>query len=169
MKSLISILLCLLIGNAILAQTTMPPEHDPHEGTWIQWPHNNLFGWWYQDEVSSTFIEMSDALQEGEMVHIVAYDSLEINVIQQQLSNANVPLTNIDFFVQPNDDVWVRDNGPMFVYDADNNLKVLDWGFNGWGDDAPFDQCDDIPQAVGEWMDVPVVDLNAVVLEGGAI
>ena len=39
----------------------------------------------------------------------------------------------IDFFIAPTDDVWTRDTGPIFVYDNDKNLKILDPGFNGWG------------------------------------
>lgn len=146
-----------------------PAETAPHEGTWLQWPHNNLYGPWYQDDVEPTWIAMTNALQSGEKVHIVAYDADELAHIQEVLSNADVPLTNVDFFIFPTDDVWVRDNGPMFVYDTNNNLTVLDWGFNGWGHDTPYTLCDAVPPLVGNALNLPIVDLSAMVLEGGAI
>ncbi|MFT6245884.1 MAG: agmatine deiminase [Crocinitomicaceae bacterium] len=71
--------------------------------------------------------------------------------------------------MHPTDDVWSRDNGAMFVYDQNDDLTIIDWGFNGWGFDTPYSNCDLIPQSVGSDIGVPVIDLNGVVLEGGAI
>lgn len=78
-------------------------------------------------------------------------------------------MTNVDFYIHENDDVWVRDNGPMFVYNANNDLTILDWGFNGWGNDTPYSKCDVIPTSLSNDLTLPVVDLNVMVLEGGAI
>jgi len=155
--------------NAQTIQYTMPEETQEHEGTWIQWPHNYLYGPWYKDDVTPTFISMTNALQSGENVHIIAYDSTELAEIITALSNESVPLTNIDFFIYQTDDVWSRDNGPMFVYDDSNNLTILDWGFNGWGFDAPYSNCDIIPQSVSIDIGIPRIDLGGMVLEGGAI
>lgn len=150
-------------------QYTMPEETALHEGTWIQWPHNFLYGPWYRVDVEPTFISMTNALQSGEKVHIIAYNNAELSHIIAALNNAGVPLTNIDFFVHPTDDVWSRDNGPMFVFDTSQNLTILDWGFNGWGFDTPYSNCDVIPQSVSTDIGIPRIDLNAMVLEGGAI
>ncbi|MBR9923012.1 MAG: T9SS type A sorting domain-containing protein [Bacteroidetes bacterium] len=158
-----------LSAKAQTIQYIMPEETTQHEGTWIQWPHNYLYGPWYREDVSPTFVSMTDALQTGEKVYIIAYDITELTFIQSQLDNANVPLTNIEFFIQETDDVWSRDNGPMFVYDLDDKLAILDWGFNGWGEDTPYEKCDVIPEKVSQEMDIPRIDLSSVVLEGGAI
>ena len=45
----------------------------------------------------------------------------------------------------------------------------MDWGFNGWGGDTPFALDDDVPIVTAEQLNLPLIDLNAVVLEGGAI
>lgn len=95
----------------------------------VQWLHNNLYGPFYRDDLKTTFVEMTRELVKGENVHIVAYDNSEQNYITQTLSNAGVDLTNVDFVIRPNDDCWVRDNGPIFVYD-DNNELVIQW--LGW-------------------------------------
>ena len=155
--------------NAQTIKYTMPEETEEHEGTWIQWPHNYLYGPWYKDDVTPTFVGMTDALQSGETVHIIAYDSTELSGIVSTLTNANVPFTNLEFYIFKTDDVWSRDNGPMFVYDQEENLAILDWGFNGWGGDTPYSLCDVIPESISEEIDIPRVDLSGMVLEGGAI
>ncbi len=161
--------ICSMIASAQTVEYTMPEEIEQHEGTWLQWPHNNLYGPWYIDDVEPTFIAMANSLQSGEKVHIIVTDNTELSRITNVLNNASVPMTNIDFYVYPTDDVWSRDNGPMFVYDQNNELAIIDWGFNGWGQDAPFSNCEIIPQSIGNALSVPVIDLNSVVLEGGAI
>ena len=148
---------------------SMPEEIEEHEGTWLQWPHNNLYGPWFIDDVEPTFIAMTSALQSSENVHIVTTDSIELTRVINVLNGASIPMGNIDFYVHPTDDVWSRDNGPMFVYSQSDELTIIDWGFNGWGLDTPYSNCDIIPQSIGSDISIPVVDLNSVVLEGGAI
>ena len=55
----------------------------------------------------------------------------------------------------PNDDFWVRDNGPVFVYDQDSVLHITDWAFNGWGNDTPFELCDEVPNLIANELDIP--------------
>ncbi len=69
----------------------MPEETEPHEGTWIQWPHNHLYGPYYQDDVSPTFVAMTDALQQGEVVHIIAYNNLEQTYITNAFPKKIIP------------------------------------------------------------------------------
>ena len=164
-------LIALLFPFIVFAQVEyfMPEEIEEHEGTWLQWPHNNLYGPWFIEDVEPTFILMTSALQSSESVHIVATDSIELMRIMNVLNGASIPMENIDFFVHPTDDVWIRDNGPMFVYSQSDELTIIDWGFNGWGLDTPYANCDLIPQSIGSDINVPVLDVNGVVLEGGAI
>lgn len=146
----------------------MPLEELPHEGTWLQWPHNYTYGTGAED-VESSWVEMTSALSAGERVHIVAYNDFEVIHISTLLEIANVDMAQVDFLVCPTDDFWVRDNGPIFVEDAQGDWAILNWGFNGWGGDAPYSLDDDVPLLAGNALGLPVVDLSAVVLEGGAI
>ncbi len=170
--SVVALVIVSFFCQPTLAQTilyTMPEETEEHEGTWLQWPHNHLYGPYYRDDVEPTWIAMTNALQSREKVHIIAYDAAEQSHIISVLTSAAVPLGNVDFFVHETDDVWIRDNGPMFVYDQNDELIILDWGFNGWGGDTPYSLCDVIPQGVSMDLSLPRVDLGAMVLEGGAI
>lgn len=171
MKNLINCLfafLLLLSPWPLFSQYTMPIETAEHEGTWLQWPHNYLYGPFYRDDLRVTFVQMTRELIKGENVHIIAYDEVERDYIINLLNSQDIPLDKIDFYLYPTDDCWVRDNGPIFVYDESNALHIVDWGFNGWGNDTPYELCDVIPQTVGNILSMPVLDVSAVVLEGGA-
>jgi agmatine deiminase len=148
---------------------TMPEETAEHEGTWLQWPHNYTYGPGYRGDVEHTWIEMTRGLIKGENVHIIAYNKQEKTHIINVLTKAGVSLNRVDFYLYQTDDFWVRDNGPVFVYDEDNNLVITDWGFNGWGEKMPYAKCDIIPNKISSDVGIARLDLSSVVLEGGAI
>ena len=63
-------------------------------------------------------------------MRIIVYDEEYKKHVQKLFHN----LSNIELFVYPTDDVWVRDNGPIFAFDkSTNELVIQHWGFNGWG------------------------------------
>ena len=163
MKKLLFLFIFLPLLNFAQIQYTMPSEEDQHEGTWLQWPHNFTYPPWHQEDNEPAFIEMVAALETGENVHIIVYDTNEQIHVQQVLSAASVPLTNVDFYIHPNDDYWTRDNGPIFVYDNNNNLIILDFGFNGWGGDAPYALDNQIPTLIANDLNHPYVDLDGFV------
>ena len=169
MKKMLFLLIFLPLLNFAQIQYTMPFADVTHEGTWLQWPHNFTYPPWFQEDNEPAFIQMVAALEPGENVHIVVYDLNEKNHVQQVLIAASVPLTNVNFYIHPNDDCWVRDNGPFFVYDNNNNLTILDFGFNGWGGDAPYALDNQIPTLIANDLSLPYVDIDDFVLEGGAI
>jgi len=169
MKQFVLILLFPLLSFSQTIQYTMPFEDAEHEGTWLQWPHDNTYGNGWKSENEPAFIEMVANLESGENVHIIVYDASEQLDVEQTLTNASISLTNVDFYIHQNDDYWVRDNGPIFVYDNNNNLAILDFDFNGWGNDAPYALCNQIPSLIATDLNIPVVDLSDMVFEGGAI
>ncbi|MDH6372636.1 agmatine deiminase [Paenibacillus sp. PastF-3] len=147
---------------------TMPDESSKHEGTWLQWPHNFTYGKDYRDKVEPIWIEMTDALSDGENIHIIAFDKYEKNYIYDLLYDEGIDMDKIDFYIVPTDDVWARDTAPIFVYDKDNNIKLMDWGFNGWGKKTPYKNDALISKRLSKQLGTETIDLNDVVLEGGA-
>lgn len=156
-------------GSAQAQSGYMPDETARHEGTWLQWPHANTYGRSYRDRLEPTWLAMTKALVTGENVHIIVYDAAEQSRVRSKLSAAGIPLTRISFLIRQTDDVWVRDNGPVFVYGENNRLTITDWGFNGWGFDTAYRKDDGVPATVEASLGLPRVDLNDIVLEGGAI
>jgi agmatine/peptidylarginine deiminase len=39
--------------------------------------------------------------------------------------------------VYPTDDLWICDNGAVFVFDKKENLTIVNWNFNGRGNRHP--------------------------------
>lgn len=167
----IFLLLIFVNLNFCMSQTYIfPEESGQHEGTWLQWPHQYQFGTTYRNRLDATWVAMTNALQTNEKVHIIAYDNTEKTRIIGLLNAASVPLTNIDFKIYPTDDVWVRDNGPIFVKNSSNQIVIQDWGFNGWGGKFNFSNCNQIPTKIGTDLGIPVVNLNSVMVnEGGSV
>ncbi len=149
---------------------TMPEESLPHEGTWLQWGHQYQYGVTYRDRLDATWVAMTKELVTSEKVHIIAYDNTEKLRIISLLNSASVPMTNIDFKIYQTDDVWVRDNGPIYVRDKNGQLVIEDWGFNGWGNKTQFTNCNAIPSKIATDQSITKIDLNAVMTnEGGAV
>jgi len=157
---------------------TMPDESGPHEGTWLQWPHQYQYGIAYRNSLDPTWVAMTQELITSEKVHIIAYNQTEKDRILALLNIASIPLANVDFKIYKTDDVWVRDNGPIYAKDKNGNLVIQDWGFNGWGNkiDAKSGlliqsaNCNTIPQQIAADQGKTAVDINNIMTnEGGSI
>ena len=108
------------------------------------------------------------ALHTGERVHIVVYNHHEKTRVAQTLHNRGCDMTKIDFFVWQYEDVWIRDNGPIFVFDDKHQLNVTDWGFNGWGGRFKYQQSDKIPKKVADALGLPCTTIP-MINEGGSV
>jgi agmatine deiminase len=147
----------------------MPAEEEEHEGTWLTWPHN--YGWdsRHVQRYETMYVEIAKALHNGEKVHIIAYDATEQTRVSTLLRGRGLNMTKIDFLVAKTDDVWARDNGPIFAYDRQTNaLVVQDWRFNGWGNKADYWLDNAIPGHVSRSLaGMQLVNVN-MVNEGGS-
>jgi agmatine deiminase len=170
-RFLVSVLFLLMAERNFMAQTyTMPDETTTHEGTWLQWPHQYQYGETYRNRLDPTWVAMTAALVTSEKVHIIAYDATEQTRITNLLTTASVSMTNVDFRLFQTDDVWVRDNGPIFVKNASNQLMIQDWGFNAWGGKFQSAKCNPIPTSIGAALGIPVINLNSTMVnEGGSV
>jgi agmatine deiminase len=89
----------------------------------------------------------------------------------QHLTEANVKLDQVQFFMHPTNDAWCRDHGPAFLVNPTANHKkiIVDWGYNAWGEKyPPYDLDDNIPTLIGDHYDIPVV-YPGIVMEGGSV
>lgn len=146
---------------------TMPAEWEQHEGTWLQWPYERRLSG-YERELERIWLAMVIILQEHENVHIIVCDEQHKRHVKNQLEYYQIGLKNIDFFIIPTNDVWVRDNGPIFVLDEMNNLTLTDWEFNGWGGRFEYQMDNQVPTMIGKDCKMPVIK-PPMVLEGGAV
>ena len=127
----------------------MPAEWEPHQGTWLIWPHNDTHEG-SQLHLEHLWLVMTQVLQAGEIVHIVVPDDPRLEHLQHQLRFFNIPDKNIDIHIISNDDVWARDCGPIFLVNEEGKLIVTSWNFNGWGERFPYKKDRLIPKRVAE-------------------
>ncbi len=67
------------------------------------------------------------------------------------------------------DDSWVRDTGPIYVFDDDGSRVATDWSFNSWGGKFhPFDDDELAARRFAELRGDPVRSLE-MIFEGGSI
>jgi len=145
----------------------MPAEWEPHEGTWLQWPQDKVYRG-YELKLERIWLSMVEALHDHENVHLIVSSERQLDHVASQLLYHNIGLKNVDFNITPTNDVWARDNGPIFVVTEDGDIAITNWVFNGWGDRFPYDLDDKVPAAIGKELNIPVFDVP-MVLEAGAV
>ncbi|WP_152392951.1 agmatine deiminase family protein [Paenibacillus guangzhouensis] len=147
----------------------MPAEWEEHEGTWLQWPHDKTHrGEGYKAKLHDIWITMAKELHYGEYLHIVVCNEVEKEYVQSKLYEAKVNLEKIDFLILETDDIWIRDNGPIFVKNREGNLSLTHWIFNGWRNKYPYTNDALVPYQISKKYMIPKVEVS-VCLEGGGI
>jgi agmatine deiminase len=145
----------------------MPAEWEPHEGTWLQWPQDRVYPG-YELKLEGIWLAMVRALHQHENVHLIVAGERQQDHVASQLAYFGIGLENVHFYIIPTNDVWARDNGPIFVLGPDGQVAITDWEFNGWGQRFDFDLDNLVPAAIGEQRSIPVLT-PGMVLEGGAV
>ena len=162
----------------------MPAEWEPHDSTWFTWPHNeetfpeHLFA--AQKTIAKCIREIVKPRNQHvqERADVVVRNENEVAKAKKLLEFLGTDLSNIKFHCIPNNDVWIRDYGPIFVsQEAPNeSSKLLGvcFQFDAWGGKAEeyygetANVDNQIGRAICDLIDVPSVDVDRV-LEGGAI
>jgi agmatine deiminase len=151
----------------------MPAEWEPHEATWIAWPHERADWPGKFGPIPWVYTEIVWQLHQSERVCILVDDDAMQLQARRRLKKRGVDLRRVDLHILPTDRVWVRDSGAIFVRNQQGELAATDWLFNAW---AKYDNWtrDDLVAArmaevagVPSWQ--PVFQGKRVVLEGGAI
>lgn len=145
----------------------MPAEWEKHEGTWLQWPYDRRLPG-YEMELERIWLTMVNILHEHENVHIIVCDKEHKKHVEGQLKYYQIGPKNIDITIIPTNDVWARDNGPIFVLDESGILAITDWKFNGWGEKYEYQMDNKVPAIIGQNCSIPVIK-PPLVLEGGAV
>jgi agmatine deiminase len=145
----------------------MPAEWEKHEGTWLQWPQNKIYTR-YELKLEGIWLTMVDALHKNENVHLIVAHEQQRDHVAKQLQYHGIGLKNIDFHLIDTDDVWARDNGPIFVVNDQGEVAITDWVFNGWGERFDYKLDTLVPAKIGERLNLPVYE-TPMVLEAGAV
>jgi len=153
----------------------LPAEWEPHEATWIGWPHN-LTDWpgkfapipWVYGEIVRHIVP-------GEIVRIIVNSKTHEDKARHILKRIGVDLSRVEFFRFPTDRGWTRDFGPIFVKrDALRaDVAIVQFGFTGWAKYPNWHKDCQVPERAARALRFPMFEPKAkgraFVLEGGSI
>jgi agmatine deiminase len=156
----------------------MPAEWEPHEATWLAWPHNPEDWPGKFSSIPWLYAEIVRLLAAHERVHLIVENTTMQGRVTRMLERAGANLDQVSFHCWPTDRSWTRDSGPIFVRNAAGQVAITNWRFNAWAkyDDWRLD--DKLPGRVAKLLNLPEWQLEVrladgpmrrVVLEGGSI
>jgi agmatine deiminase len=146
----------------------MPAEWEPHEATWLAWPHNRADWPGRFAPIPWVYAEIVRKLARVEKVRIIVQSRDGENSARKILKKAGADLEAVEFFYHATDRVWTRDFGPIFVRNSRGEAAITNWRFNGWAKYGNWKLDNAIPAALA-----PKLHMRqwrpGLVLEGGSI
>lgn len=141
----------------------MPAEWAEQEWIWIGFPHDASL--WLDDLVPAQeqIAAFANAVAEtGQQVRLVVHDVAN-EMRARELVTASVVCER-----HPYGDIWVRDSGPIVVFDSAGRRLARRFGFNGWGGKYEMEGDQEVGGTMAEAGGLPS-DRMDWILEGGAI
>jgi agmatine deiminase len=119
---------------------TMPAEWEPHEATWLGWPHNASDWPGKFETVPWVYGEMVRKISAGEKIVLIVRHKADENFARRVFKQVGVDLRKIKFATHPTNRGWTRDTGPIFVKKSPKSkvqspkseTAIVHFHFNGW-------------------------------------
>jgi agmatine deiminase len=147
----------------------MPAEWEKHEAIWLSWPHDPTTFISGVERVEETYVQIIKVLHKDEYVNLFVLDESVKKKVIDLFEKNNIDLARIRFFEFDYADVWFRDYGPIFVKRKNEELAIVHWTFNSWGEKYEELLKDaQIPHVINEQMRLACFE-PGIVLEGGSI
>ena len=150
----------------------MPAEWEPHEATWIGWPHNRTDWPGKFTTIPWVYGEIVRKLAPGEIVRIIVNSEAHEDRARRVLSRVGADLARVEFFRFPTNRGWTRDFGPIFVKRG-ATVAIARFRFNAWAKYRNFQKDDAVPGLAAKALGCQLLPAKAgnrdFVLEGGSI
>jgi agmatine deiminase len=156
----------------------MPAEWEPHEATWLAWPHNPDDWPGKFQAIPWLYAEIVRLLAAHEFVHILVEDVKSEQRASSILERAGANLDQVSFHLWPTNRSWTRDSGPIFLRNNEGKIAITNWRFNAWAKYSDWPLDDQVPGRVTKLLGLPewkpAIKLadglaQRLVLEGGSI
>jgi agmatine deiminase len=140
----------------------MPDEAEPHLCTWMAFSaSSDIWGRKYAAGVQNNLARIAKT--------IARYEPVKMLVRQEDYEIARTKCgSDVELIIQPIDDLWMRDTGPVFVVNEEGKKAAVDFNFNGWGNKQYHDRDAKVAQFVAQKAGVSVINTE-LVFEGGGI
>jgi agmatine deiminase len=153
----------------------MPAEWEPHEATWLAWPHNRTDWPGKLSAIYWVYADIARKLTPSEPVHILVNSAPHQTKAESILRRSDVDMTRIHFHRIPTDRAWMRDFGPLFITRdrGRERLAVAAFRFNGWALYGGWSRDDAVKGKLARGAGLPLFRARRgrrdIVLEGGGI
>jgi agmatine deiminase len=153
----------------------LPAEWEPHEATWIGWPHNTMDWPGKMSSIQWVYGEIVRKLVAGEHVRILVNSQPHEVKARRVLGRVGVDLQDVEFFQISTNRGWTRDFGPIFVKRdfPCSQVAIARFQFRAWARYSDWQLDDWIPERVAPMLQLPIVSVEqggrGMVLEGGSI
>lgn len=140
----------------------MPDEGEPHRATWMAFgPSEEVWGRRLLKPAREHLANIARTIAQFEPVHLLVRE-------QEHDLAARLCGNRVQLEVQPVDDLWMRDTGPVFVRNAAGEWAGVDFNFNGWGGKQAHARDAEVAEYVTDAARVRRLSTR-LVLEGGGI
>ena len=157
----------------VMPRYRMPAEWEPHEGTWLAWPHEKSDWPGKFASIPWVYCAIIRHLSRVERVHLLVNGAEAEARARRALKRSGVDQDAVDFVRIPTDRCWTRDFCPIFVRGERQRVTLLDWGFNGWAKYGNWKKDDAVPARIAALKGMPAMAPafrgRRIVLEGGSI
>jgi agmatine deiminase len=153
----------------------MPAEWEPHEATWIGWPHNETDWPGKIAPIHWVYGEIVRKITPGELVRILVNSAAHEVQARKVLKSAGVSLGSVQFLRFPTNRGWTRDFGPIFVkrLKPRPEVAIARFRFNAWAHYPDWKKDDAVPAQAARRLKMKIFRIllgeRDVVLEGGSI
>lgn len=164
----------------------MPAEWEPHDSTWLAWPH--FRGDWPGkfEPIPWVYAEIIRNLSRFERVELIVNNAEAEKRARKTLKVAGALNHNVRFHRWPTNRVWTRDSGCTFVEDhtgtdaaavlaerSSADLQAVTWRFNAWAKYPNHRHDEKIGALMAKAVGADAIRADhrgaRVVLEGGSI
>src|SRR6267378_1986424 len=114
----------------------MPAEWEPHDSTWLAWPHFRADWPGKFDPIQWVYAEIIRNLTRHERVDLIVNSAESERRARVVLDKADALSDNVRFHLWRTDRVWTRDSGCIFLKRTAEagtaDLLALNFEFNAW-------------------------------------
>jgi len=146
----------------------MPAEWEPHEATWIAWPHNRDDWPGRFAPIPWVYGEIVRKLSRVEKVRILVENRELETRAKSMLRKVGAQMDAVEFFLCPTNRSWTRDYGPLFVKNRRGEMALTSWRFNAWAKYDDWQKDAAVPAYLAKRLGLPEFR-TGMVLEGGSI
>ncbi len=146
----------------------MPAEWEPHEATWLAWPHERTDWPGKFSSIRWVYGEIARRLANVEKVRMLVEDAAAEKAVRRVFAKCAVNMNAVEFFRHSTNRSWTHDYCPIFVKNEKGQVAITNWIFNGWAKYDNWRSDNKIPAFLAKRLKMRAFE-PGMVLEGGSI